>query len=72
MIPKSLNRCEEAMIVATELLQKIENCSEYTDENLTWDKANVQSLETFDHIVFTDVEKLFFDDLLAQLTSKCD
>ena len=65
-IPDSLHRCEDAVIMAQELIDALSN-DDYTLDNLSWSKAGVRSLETFDDIKFTEEERIFFNKLLLDL-----
>ena len=65
-IPESLYRSEEAVIVAQRLIESLDNPC-YSKEKLSWDKADIDSLQTFNHINFTDNEQDFFDRLLQLL-----
>ena len=66
-IPNSLERSIEAMVVAEELTDRIARNELDSEDRASWTAAKVRSLETFDHISFTDEERKFFDDLLSQL-----
>lgn len=71
-IPDSLSRSDEAFITATRLLKRVQNNEVCNAEQLSWIKADVKSLQTFNHIEFTVDELQFFDDCYASLTSKPD
>ena len=65
-IPESLYRSEEAVLLAHRLIDNLSNPC-YSEEKLRWDKADVDSLQTFNHINFTDTEEEFFNQLFQLL-----
>ena len=65
-IPDSLHRCEDAVIMAQELIDALSD-DDYTLDNFSWSKAGVRSIQRFDDIVFTEEERIFFNRLLLDL-----
>ena len=66
-IPDTLHRCEDAVVVAQELIDALSD-DDYNLESFRWSKADVRSLERYD-ITFTDKEREFFNSLLSDLYS---
>lgn len=68
-IPDSLEYCPAAIETAEKLIDRLQNCTDYSTDDLSWDIARVRSLERYD-MTFTEEEAAYFQHLLKLLNDR--